>query len=112
MESIECISQNNTLNLVYIDNKEISLFLHFHIYQLIFSLQPLHNIFLFNSKSILSDLHTCSSFSNLAKQFSILSKSFPFIFLFLQLVQFSIIFIVSSNSFDSSVVLTLKSFSF
>src|SRR6266542_2215631 len=53
---------------------------------------------------------SCSSFSNSAKQFSILSRSFPFIFLSLQLVQFSIIFVVSSSSFDNSVVLTLKSF--
>src|SRR6266542_4192120 len=106
MESIEYNYCNNLLHLVYIDNKEISLFLHYHIYQL---------TFLFNSKSILFNslivyfsFFVCSSFSNLAKH---LSSSFPSIFSSLQLVQFSIIFNFSSNSFDELVIIMLKLFS-
>src|SRR5437773_1039938 len=77
MESIEYNHHYNNLHLVYIYNKETSLFFHSHIYQLIF-------LFFFLSSTS--------------------------IFLSLQLVQFSIIFVVSSSSFDNSVILILKSF--
>src|SRR5437764_7314014 len=77
-----------------------------------FPSQSSHNIHLFNSKFILSLFNSSIIIiSRRFSQFSISSRSIPYIFLFLQLVQFLIIFNVSSNSFDGSVVLTFKSFS-
>src|SRR5207249_1184454 len=88
------------------------------------SLQPPHNAFLFNSTPVqINSLFNlpiislffflCFSFSNLYMKFSILFidslEYFFFSILFLQPIQFSIIFNVSSNSFDNSVALVVKS---